>query len=284
MLTIMGRVQLINAVISSMLVYSFHIYCWPVGLLSVLAKLMKNFIWSRDYSKKKICTVAWKFLCKHREEGGLSIKNPATVNKASLMHLSWKLLTSNEQWAQLCRARYLRKGKPVNYHLSSSVWHGMKSHVMTLYHHPTWTIGNGQNIHFWTDTWLDKTIVEILNIHDSLHHELDMYASDYIVDNAWSIPDYFSVRNQSLVEKIQQITLPLVCIADKLNWNDAVDGCMTNKHAFNFIAGNNPKPPLANLIWNRFIPPTRSFVVWRLLHNKLPTDDNLRKRGCVFFC
>jgi hypothetical protein len=34
------------------------------------------------------------------------------------------------------------------------------------------------------------------------------------------------------------------------------------------------------LIWNSYVPPTRAFISWRLLHDRLPTDENLRKRGC----
>jgi len=67
LLSIMGRVQLINAVISSMLVYSFHIYQWPSSLLYELTKCIKNFIWSGDPDHKKICTVAWSTLCKPRK-------------------------------------------------------------------------------------------------------------------------------------------------------------------------------------------------------------------------
>lgn len=44
LLTFMGRVQLVNAVICSMLTYSFHVYKWPSILISVVAKAMRNFI------------------------------------------------------------------------------------------------------------------------------------------------------------------------------------------------------------------------------------------------
>jgi hypothetical protein len=29
------------------------------------------------------------------------------------------------------------------------------------------------------------------------------------------------------------------------------------------------------------VPSSNSFVVWRCLHNKMPTDDNLLRRGCI---
>ena len=36
----------------------------------------------------------------------------------------------------------------------------------------------------------------------------------------------------------------------------------------------------AKNIWNNGIPPSKSTMIWRTLHNKLPTDDNLSLRGC----
>ncbi|GAU32674.1 hypothetical protein TSUD_218510 [Trifolium subterraneum] len=36
----------------------------------------------------------------------------------------------------------------------------------------------------------------------------------------------------------------------------------------------------AKTIWNSDIPPSKSLLVWRLMHNKVPTDENLMLRGC----
>jgi hypothetical protein len=37
----------------------------------------------------------------------------------------------------------------------------------------------------------------------------------------------------------------------------------------------------SSLIWYKFTPPSNSFAVWRCLHNKMATDENLIKRGCI---
>ncbi|XP_019434823.1 PREDICTED: uncharacterized protein LOC109341375 [Lupinus angustifolius] len=34
------------------------------------------------------------------------------------------------------------------------------------------------------------------------------------------------------------------------------------------------------LIWSKAIPPSKSFIVWRWIHQRLPIDDNLQRRGC----
>lgn len=57
-LSIMGRLQLVNSVIQGMLAYSFHIYVWPVSLIMQLDGWIRNFIWSGDIHKRKYVTVA----------------------------------------------------------------------------------------------------------------------------------------------------------------------------------------------------------------------------------
>jgi len=263
-----------------MLIYSFHVYQWPSVLLSDLAKCMRNFIWSGDTTQRKICTVAWKVVCKPRDEGGLGVKDPSLVNRASLLHLSWKLLTSNDHWAILCRARFLHHGKPKANYFTSSVWYGLKRYIQKIYDHSTWSVGNGKNIFFWIDKWLDRAIFEHWNIPPSLHDSLDMKVSECIMEGSWCLPDFLVTRDPDLANSIIKITLPVEDVLDRLNWHHAIDGVMTSKLAYTFLAGTGNKIPWHKLVWNVYTPPTRSFITWRWIHDKLPIDDNLRKRGC----
>jgi hypothetical protein len=75
LLSIMGRVQLVRAIIHGILVYSFQVYAWPHSLLKKLDRWIRNFIWSGDISNKKLCTVAWRQVCTHYEDGGLNIRS-----------------------------------------------------------------------------------------------------------------------------------------------------------------------------------------------------------------
>lgn len=279
-LTIMGRVQLINVVISSMLTYSFHVYKWPPSLLNDIAKSMRNFIWSGNWEQRKLCTVAWSTICKPRAEGGLSVRNPAEVNQASLIFLTWKLLTSEEQWAQLCRKRFLKNGKQKVHYITSSVWPGMKQYVQFVIAHSSWSVGNGHNIHFWTDRWLDSPIVDKWSIPLALFPSLQMKVSKCIVDGNWCLPEFLILRDQALVDQIQTITLPIDDIPDKLHWINSTNGDLTQKLAYSSLIGNGQQVQWAKILWNYYIPPSRAFITWTLIHNKLPTDDNLRKRGC----
>lgn len=135
LLSIMGRAQLVNYVISGMLVYTFHIHRWPKIILNEITKIIRNFVWSGDCNQQKICTVAWNTMCRPKDEGGLAIRDPFMVNNASLLHLTRKFLTSQDQWAQLCRHILLSNAKPKNHYIHSSIWIGLKSWVDVVIQH-----------------------------------------------------------------------------------------------------------------------------------------------------
>lgn len=156
----------------------------------------------------------------------------------------------------------------------------MKSLVSVILQHSTWTIGDGSTVHLWTDKWLEQPITELWNLPEHMHDRLDMKASEFILNGAWCLPEEFVNRDRALANKICNITLPSDPGPDKLNWNSSVDGLLTNKLAYSFLAGASIQVPWHKLLWNSYIPPSRAFIVWRLIHNKLPTDENLRKRGC----
>lgn len=256
LLTIMGRVQLINAVISSMLTYSFHVYKWPPSLLHEVAKCMRNFIWSGNWDQRKLCTVAWSQVCKPRAEGGLSVKDPSTVNQASLLFLTWKLLTSNEQWAAICRHRFLKDGKPKRNYFTSSVWPGLRQHIHFVLDHTTWSVGDGHCIRFWTDRWLDNTIASKWNIPPDLHDLLTMRVSDCILEGIWCLPDYIVNRDHELADQIHRVILPIDAIPDKLHWTSAPDGELTQKLAYRSLVTSGQAVQWANIIWNTHIPPS----------------------------
>jgi len=241
---------------------------------------MRNFLWSGNVEDRKVCTVAWSTLCKPREEGGLSIKDPSTINQASLLFLTWQWLNSTKQWAIICRERFLNKGQPKKHYLTSSIWPGLKQHLHLVLCNSSWSVGNGKSIYFWTDKWLATPIATTWNIPQALFSSLNMRVSDCIIAGNWCLPDYVVTKDPNLSSQIQNILLPSVDMPDKLCWISACDGDLTHSLAYKNLVGNGQKVPWAKMFWNVYIPPSRSFITWRLLHNKLPTDDNLRKRGC----
>ena len=135
----------------------------------------------------------------------------------------------------------------------------------------------------WTIGW--ELLVTLLNTPVHMYSSLMAKLSSVMVNGKWQIPrpliDFPTVAEQTL-----NITVPITPLLDKRVWKHAADGILTAKMAHMFL-----RPPLVRLdwpaiIWRTCIPPSYSFVFWRLMLSKLPTDENLRTRGChiVFVC
>ncbi|CAJ2638276.1 unnamed protein product [Trifolium pratense] len=216
LLTIMGRVQLVKAVIHGMMVYSFHIYAWPKTLLKKLDRWIRNFIWSGDISTRKICTVAWQKICTSYDEGGLDIRPLVQVNESLILHLCWKLLSSNNQWAVMCRSRYLRFGMPTGTYLKSSIWNGIKKHVHTVNDNTKWLLGSGHSVSFWLENWLDEPLAVKFNFPVTVYPLLKAKVSSFIENGEWILPATFVNHDVSIRDSIHEIILPRQPMEDQL--------------------------------------------------------------------
>jgi len=281
LLSMAGRVQLIKSVIQSMLIHCLSIYSWPVSLIKDVERWIRNFLWSGDIHQKKLVTVAWHKVCKPIKEGGLGIRNLSTINEAGNLKLCWDITQSDLQWATFLRSRVLRNTKPISHHISSSIWCSAKHKLPTILNNSSWQLGNGEKINFWCDSWCGEAFVVAFNIPEHIHNSLHSLVAHYIHDNEWSVPQAIRDIFRSLQQKLNLVTIPFSQKEDKKIWKNSHDGNLTFKEAYWFHNSTNSQNiSWAKLIWNKAIPPSKSQLMWRVLLDKMPTDDQLIKRGC----
>lgn len=115
LLSTMGRVQLVKSIIQGMIVYSFHVYTWPISLLMMIDKWIRNFIWFGEIFSRKICTVAWHKPCSSFEEGGLGLRSLRAINESAMLKLCWEMFSSSSQWPGFLRARFLKNRSPISH-------------------------------------------------------------------------------------------------------------------------------------------------------------------------
>ncbi|MCI15117.1 ribonuclease H protein, partial [Trifolium medium] len=77
---------------------------------------------------------------------------------------------------------------------------------------------------------------------------------------------------------VQQITLSVEPVDDLLVWKSSSNGILTLKIAYDFKRHHFPKMDWAKSIWCREIPPSRSLLAWRVMLDKVPTDDKLLEK------
>ncbi|MCI15565.1 ribonuclease H protein, partial [Trifolium medium] len=77
-------------------------------------------------------------------------------------------------------------------------------------------------------------------------------------------------------------TIPMVPSHDKLLWNHIDSGDLQLKEAYHFKIQQFQDLHWAKTIWCPDIPPSESLLAWRLMHDKVPTDENLILRVLHF--
>ncbi|XP_058756625.1 uncharacterized protein LOC131629842 [Vicia villosa] len=283
LLSMAGRVQLVKSVIHSMMIHYMTVYNWPASIIKNIEKWMRNFIWSGNLDKKKLVTVSWKICCKDLKEGGLGIKSLRNFNSASNALLCWNFLRNKQDWAMLLAARVRRNNNFINYSISSSIWSSIKGSVNTVLENSQWVIGNGKSTLFWLDNWLGDSLVNILHIPKVFHRHLTSKICDYVDNNNWSFHDNVYTAFPSLLERIKKIIhLPLIAEEDDLIWKELDNGHLNLKSAYRFFHASTPAASWKTFLWSPNVPPSHSMIVWRLINNKIPTDENMSIRGFAF--
>ncbi|CAJ2646936.1 unnamed protein product [Trifolium pratense] len=187
---------------------------------------------------------------------------------------------SDEDWAKILRFRVMRKGIAINHHVYSSIWSSVKQEVQVIYENSCWKVGNGHNINFWSDSWCGEPLALSQNVHPDVLIWLPSKVSDFIQNQTWHIPHYIDTLFPQVKNLVQQVTLPVEPIADSLVWKDSANGLLTLKMAYDFKRHHFPIINWAKSIWSKDIPPSRSLLAWRVMLDKVPTDDKLSERGC----
>lgn len=141
-------------------------------------------------------------------------------------------------------------------------------------------MGTGENIYFWTDNWLAEPLVDLLQIDPLFHADFIGSVADVIVDGGWDI-SVEVLATPGVAARLGSIVLPRTHLPDSLVWPHSADGKLTAKLAFTFLKPVDTIIPWASMIWKTCIPSSHSFIFWRLIHGKVPTDENLCTRGCI---
>ncbi|GKA61125.1 RNA-directed DNA polymerase, eukaryota, reverse transcriptase zinc-binding domain protein [Tanacetum coccineum] len=72
--SVSGMIQLIASVLSTMQSYWASMYMLPITVLNDLEKLLRRVMWSSGVFTKGKAKVAWSFMCRPKDRGGLGLK------------------------------------------------------------------------------------------------------------------------------------------------------------------------------------------------------------------
>ncbi|GKB02678.1 probable L-cysteine desulfhydrase, chloroplastic [Tanacetum coccineum] len=112
-----GRVQLIAFVLASMQTYWASVYLIPNTVVKEINKVMKKFLWDNKGNNSGRAKVAWKVVCRPKDQGGLVIKPLGEWNETLLLKNIWKIVVQSQTlWVKWVN-RVKLKGR------TTSVWY-----------------------------------------------------------------------------------------------------------------------------------------------------------------
>jgi ribonuclease HI len=224
-------------------------------------------------------------------------------NEALLAKQGWKCITQpNSLTAQILKAKYYPQtsfqeasigNKNVSY-----TWRRIQKASWVLKKGGLWTIGNGDKIDIWHDNWLPRQ--HGYNVWSSQGNATQTWVKVLFIPNTkiWDRNLINRIFHQFEADQILQIPTNGSFSQDEFTWPLTKDGNYTVKSGYQAIqdwkeGSRGPSTSVTNnnnLFWQKLwklkIPPKHITLLWRILHNALPVQDNLRRRGinCYPLC
>ncbi|GKC96784.1 hypothetical protein Tco_1162226, partial [Tanacetum coccineum] len=133
LLSYVGRLQLIAFILSSMQVYWASVFILPKSVVKEIDKLLKGFLWCQGALSKGKAKVAWKQICRPKDEGGLE--------SLWVERISMNRIRGESIWTIKCDNNASHGWKQI-----LSLRDKMRNHIVSK-------IGDGASVFLWHDKW-----------------------------------------------------------------------------------------------------------------------------------
>ncbi|KAK3205108.1 hypothetical protein Dsin_019154 [Dipteronia sinensis] len=115
--------------------------------------------------------------------------------------------------------------------------------------HSRWLIGDGSLINLWKDTWLDRSILSLVNYHGNCS-SLSYTVSSFICHGCWCIPASFIFGFPHVADMIRKVFLPPNNAQDQLVWELSRSGTPSFAELYDFVQGFKPKVTCSKVVYD----------------------------------
>jgi Reverse transcriptase (RNA-dependent DNA polymerase) len=156
LLSMGGKITLLNSVITSIPIYWMSFYKLPNKVKHRIDQLRRRFLWYGGSSvRKKISLVSWKIICKSKDQGSLGMLDLDVLNKTLLTRWLVRLKDPSIQglWKNILLIKYSDLAPQI---ISSPFYRKIYSYKDILDVSINWKVNNGKSTLFWLDRWKDE--------------------------------------------------------------------------------------------------------------------------------
>ncbi|GKV29432.1 hypothetical protein SLEP1_g38359 [Rubroshorea leprosula] len=301
-----GRLVLLNSVLSALPIFYMSLYLLPNSVIEELIRIQRRFLWGGAELNKKIPWVKWEYVCRAKAKRGLGVPDLQNKNWAMLGKWWYRFGDGVESlWKRVVKEKYYGGRREVDITTIeclkvSKIWRdiiriGGRSLKLRniLAEGFKWEVGEGNRVGFWSDRWIGvKSLRDLFPRLFALSVKKDgkVFEMGIWEKGRWWWRMEWR-RGTIGREKDEEVLLEKVLEGVKLKegagdvwkWIHVMDGKYGVKIAYDFLATSKGvlEDQMCKLIWCRLVPSKVAFFGWRLCLDRLPTKDNLQKRGIV---
>ncbi|KAL2246927.1 UNVERIFIED_CONTAM: hypothetical protein Sindi_2545000 [Sesamum indicum] len=267
-------------------VYWASAFILPKGVIKDIEKRLRAFLW-RGTGNSGYPKVAWKEICKPKEEGGLGLKDMGTLNRSLMCKKLCEVIRCDRTsiWVEWLRHGRLRDDSIWSIPENRGPWGWRKMLRLRgwLRSVVEYRIGDGSDFFLWKDPWhhLGPLLDRFLRGPNSLGlHESTMLSS-VICEGHWHWPLITDMECVEITHVLPQIHGG----TDRIIWKGS-SRKPTTQEFYRAMISAGPKVGWISLLLGSLKIPRHLFILWLAILEKLATTDKpwLSHLGCCVLC
>eukprot|EP00253_Pinus_taeda_P017214 PITA_17214 len=298
-----GRQVLLKSGLSCLPLYQFSLAHAPASFHRKMDSILRFFLWQGSKNeKKKFNVVNWKQVIQSPENGGLGIRSPSIMNLAFGGKLIWRLMDNQPAWwKNVLESKYLNQPRSQilnaeipNRHCTK-IWKFCKKSIVFMVQNVSKVPKGGETVNIGSDKIMGNPPINSLpDIDPILRYLHSKGISNLSQISQWNdsanarvqwefppIPHHLKGSFGSLCSSLHSIAPTIKGAKDEFRW----DPSGTNysiKAGYSYLSSKEfPTAVWAHrkILKTAEAIPKINFFMWTLLHGKILTAENLRKRG-----
>ena len=298
-LSLARREVLIKAIATAVPTYPMHLFLFPKSICNAMSADIANFWWGNSDDKNKTHWLAWRKLCKNKDEGGMSFRDFHGFNLSLLAKQCWRILRNpTALWVRILKVKYFmdchlfeaKKGASPSW-----IWSSLLKGRDTIEKHSRWQVISGKNINFWESRWVPTANDGIISPTDIRNRNrfTTLMVND-VIDNdsgEWKIEFLQNFLTTEDYNSISAIPIGNLNDSDKVVWPLTGNGEYTVKSGYRLNKpSSRPRDPdrcsvshvctdsVWKVIWGLMVAPKIKVFLWKAVAGALPVFWDLYSR------
>ncbi|KAL2235307.1 UNVERIFIED_CONTAM: hypothetical protein Sindi_1262900 [Sesamum indicum] len=281
-----GRVQIIKSVLIALSLYWASAFILPKKVINEIEKRLRAFLW-KGTTNSGYAKVAWKDICRPKEEGGLGFKNISTLNRALMTKKLCDVIRCDRtsiwvEWLYQGRLQHTSIWT-ITDHGGSWGWRKILRLRMFLRTMVDYRIGDGRTFFLWQDPWhhLGPLCDSFPRGPRLLGLDESSRLSTVIHEGGWQWP---LITDLECLE-ITHVLPTIFGGEDRIIWRFE-NGRPTVQAIYELLDPPGPKVGWSSLLSGSLKIPRHIFILWLAIQGKLATADKpwLAHLGTCILC